>query len=101
MTISHPLRSVIVDFLPDDEAIAMRFVELEKVRAISAKALTFPMFFDEEAARVSGSFALDDEFARRLGAAILKALGASYPDLQALLTITNSPIAREITPPPD
>lgn len=94
MAISHPLRSVIVDFLPNDEAIAMRFIEIEKVSEISAQALTYPMFFNEEAEQVGGKFSLDDEFARRLGAAILKGLGASYPDLQSILTMTNSPIAR-------
>jgi len=98
MTISHPLRSVIVDFSPSDESIRICAVKRELVETTIAQALHFPMFFDEEAARSGSNFVLDDEFARRLGAGILSALALSYPELKATLNLSG-PMAREIGPP--
>jgi hypothetical protein len=101
MTASHPLRSVVIDFSPADDSISVYPVERTEVESIMAHALKFPVFFDEEAARVGDAFALDDEFARRLGASILNALALSYPNLKAILATTNGPIHRAAGPSTD
>jgi hypothetical protein len=101
MSAFHPLRSVVIDFSPADDSISVYPVERAEVERIMARALRFPVFFDEEAARIDDGFALDDEFARRLGASILNALALSYPDLKAILATTNGPIPRAANPSPD
>jgi len=101
MSAFHPLRSVVIDFSPTDDSISVYPVERAEVEHIMAHALKFPVFFDEEAARVGDGFALDDEFARRLGVSILGALALSYPNLKAILATTNGPIPRTASPSPD
>jgi hypothetical protein len=103
MSTSHPLRSVIVDFSPDDESISIYPVERVEVENIITHALKYPVFFDEVAARGESGYVLDDEFARRFGAGILNALALSYPDLKAIINMTNGPIPRapKVSPSPD
>lgn len=103
MSTSHPLRSVIVDFSPDDESISIYPVDRVEVEKVVAHALKFPVFFDEVAARGDHGYLLDDEFARRFGAGILNALALSYPDLKKIIATTNEPVPRvpKVNPSPD
>lgn len=41
---------------------------------------------------VEGDFKLDDEFARRLGVAMLNLIGAGQPDIKQYMTVTQEPI---------
>jgi hypothetical protein len=65
-----------------------------EVEKIVAHAPKFPVFFDETAARGEHGYLLDDEFARRIGVGILKALALSHPELKTMITATNAPINR-------
>ncbi|MGX7000910.1 hypothetical protein [Caballeronia sp. KNU42] len=103
MSLSQPIRSVLVDFSPDDESISLYQVKRVEVENVIAHALKYPVFFDEVAARGDHGYLLDDEFARRIGAGILNALALSYPELKAIINTTNEPIPRTPTasPSPD
>ena len=94
MNAAHLSRCVIVDFSPDDESIPVYQVTRAEVEKIVAHAPKFPVFFDETAAKGEHGYLLDDEFARRIGVGILNALALSYPELKAMITATNAPIAR-------
>jgi hypothetical protein len=70
-------------------------VEREKTQSIIANALEIPILFDETAARVGDRYQLDDEFARRLGVAMLNLLALSYPELKQDITASQAPISRD------
>jgi hypothetical protein len=66
-----------------------------KTRSIIADALEIPILFDEAAAQVGDRYQLDDEFARRLGVAMLNLLALSYPELKQDITASQAPKARD------
>jgi hypothetical protein len=86
-------RSLIVEYLPDDRRISVYGVEKEIAASLTTNALEAPIFLDDEAGKEGAEFTLDDEFARRLGSALLNVLALSYTDLQQSLTATNSPLS--------
>jgi hypothetical protein len=91
----HPLRSIIVNYSPDDQRISVYGVDKAKTETITAGALEAPIFLEEEAHKEGAEYKLDDEFARRLGVAMLNVLALSYPDLRPLITATNAPLPRK------
>jgi hypothetical protein len=70
-------------------------VEREKTQPIIAGALEISILFDESAAQVGDRYQLDDEFARRLGVAMLNLLALSYPELKQDIAASQAPKARD------
>ena len=93
MTKVDRCRSLIVEYLPDERRISVYGVEKEIAASLTTNALEAPIFLDDEAGKEGAEFTLDDEFARRLGSALLNVLALSYTDLQQSLTATNSPLS--------
>ncbi|SAL80336.1 hypothetical protein AWB67_05610 [Caballeronia terrestris] len=79
MTKVDRCRSLIVEYLPDDRRISVYGVEKEIAASLTTNALEAPIFLDDEAGKEGAEFTLDDEFARRLGNALLNVLALSYP----------------------
>jgi hypothetical protein len=95
MASNHPKRSIIIDFSAEDARLLVYPVEREKTQPIIADALEIPILFDEAAAQVGDRYQLDDEFARRLGVAMLNLLALSYPELKQDITASQAPKARD------
>jgi hypothetical protein len=95
MALNHPKRSIIIDFSAEDARLLVYPVEREKTRSIIADALEIPILFDEAAAQAGDRYQLDDEFARRLGVAMLNLLALSYPELKQDITASQAPKARD------
>jgi hypothetical protein len=95
MASNHPKRSIIIDYSAEDARLLVYPVEREKTRSIIADALEIPILFDEAAAQVGDRYQLDDEFARRLGVAMLNLLALSYPELKQDITASQAPNARD------
>ena len=95
MASNHPKRSIIIDYSAEDARLLVYPVEREKARSIIADALEIPILFDEAATQAGDRYQLDDEFARRLGVAMLNLLALSYPELKQDITASQAPKARD------
>ena len=69
-------RSLVLTYSPHTDAIA----------AVPANALLAPIFLEEH------SHALNDEFARRLGAGLLAMLAVSNPEMKQYISTTVNPL---------
>jgi hypothetical protein len=84
-TNSKPL-SIVLTYSAETEAIDIQSVSTSEIASATANALTYPVFLDEH------GHALNDEFARRLGAGLLALLSASHPELKPLISTTVNPL---------
>ncbi|SOE94170.1 hypothetical protein SAMN05414139_06981 [Burkholderia sp. D7] len=78
--------SIVLTYSAETEAINIQSVSTSEIASTTANALTYPVFFEEH------GHALDDEFARRLGAGLLAMLAVSHPEIRPLITTTVSPL---------
>ncbi|MGA7777299.1 MAG: hypothetical protein WCA85_06255 [Paraburkholderia sp.] len=87
MTIIPP-RSVILRYDQDSQRLNVQLVEPAKLAPLLAGLFTVPILLDDF------DFRLDDEFARRLGVAMLNAVALGQPDIKQYMTVTREPIDR-------
>jgi len=87
MTPSTKQRSLVLTYSPETDAINIHSVSTSAVAAVTATALLAPVFLEEHA------HALNDEFARRLGAGLLAMLAVTNPELKPFISTTASPMA--------
>ncbi|KVR04715.1 hypothetical protein WK09_28950 [Burkholderia ubonensis] len=83
---NHPPYSVILSFTGD--SFDVRAVEKEKIAATTADSLAIPILLDEF------DHKLDDEFARRLGVAMLNLIALGQPDIKRFMAVTQDPESR-------
>jgi hypothetical protein len=83
---NHPPYSVVLTYKADLEQLVVHAVDPNRVAPLVAGALEMPILLDEY------DFKLNDEFARRLGVAILNLIGAGQPDIKQYMTVTQEPI---------
>ncbi|OTP80031.1 hypothetical protein [Caballeronia sordidicola] len=79
-------RSLVLTYSRDTDAINIHSVSTGAVAAVTATALLTPVFLGEHA------HALNDEFARRLGAGLLAMLAVTNPELKPFISTTASPM---------
>jgi hypothetical protein len=87
MTIDSP-RSVVLNYDQDSQRLNVQLVEPAQLASILAGKFTVPILLDDF------DFRLDDEFARRLGVAMLNAVALGQPELKQYMTFTPHPIDR-------
>lgn len=85
MTID-PLRSVVLNYDEDSQRLNVQLIDPTRLAPLLAKAFTVPILLDDF------DFRLDDEFARRLGVAVLDAIALGQPGIKQFMTVTQEPI---------
>ncbi|MFL9996578.1 hypothetical protein PQR34_17480 [Paraburkholderia sediminicola] len=83
-----PVRSVVLNYDEDSQRLNVQLIEPARLTPLLKKAFTVPILLDDF------DFRLDDEFARRLGVAILNAIALGQPDIKRYMTVTQEPIDR-------
>jgi hypothetical protein len=79
--------SIVLTYSAETEAINIQSVgTFEIATALANARMTDPVFFEEH------SHALNDEFARRLGAGLLALLAVSHPEIKPLISTTVNPL---------
>jgi hypothetical protein len=84
--VKHTPYSVIVTYVEDCQQLIVQAVEPAKLTTIVAEKLEMPILLDEY------DFKLDDEFARRLGVAMLNLIALGQPNIEKYMNVTQQPI---------
>ncbi|MFM0741962.1 hypothetical protein PQQ51_32440 [Paraburkholderia xenovorans] len=79
MAIDAP-RSVVLTYDQDSQRLNVQLVEPAELASILVGKFTVPILLDEH------EFTLDDEFARRLGVAMLNAVALGQPEIKRYMT---------------
>ena len=85
---THPPYSVVLTYAEDRQMMIVQAVDPAKLAPLVAGKLEMPILFDEF------DFKLDDEFARRLGVAVLNLIALGQPEIKQYITATQDPIPR-------
>ncbi|CAE6709169.1 hypothetical protein G2912_01790 [Paraburkholderia aspalathi] len=81
-----PPRSVVLKYDQNSQRLNVQLVEPAKLAPFLAGKFTVPILLDDF------DFKLDDEFARRLGVAMLNAIALGQPEIKQYMTVTQDPI---------
>ncbi|SAL57265.1 hypothetical protein AWB68_02805 [Caballeronia choica] len=87
-TAKHPPYSVVLTYAEDRQMLTARTVEAAQLAPLVATRLEMPILLDEF------EFKLDDEFARRLGVAVLNLIALGQPEIKQFMSVTQSPMPR-------
>lgn len=79
-------RSVILDYDQNTERLNVRLIDRAELASLLTGLFTVPILLDDF------DFKLDDEFARRLGVAMLNAIALDQPDIEKYISVTKNPI---------
>ncbi|NPT55885.1 hypothetical protein [Paraburkholderia elongata] len=82
----HSPYSVVLTYNEDLQQLIVHAIDPNRLALLMAEALEMPILLDEY------DFKLDDEFARRLGVAMLNLIGAGQPNIKRYMTVTQEPI---------
>lgn len=85
----HPPYSVVLTYTEDSQQLMVQTVEPAKLAPLVAGQIELPILLDEY------EFKLDDEFARRLGVAMLNLIALGQPDIKQYMSVTQEPISRQ------
>ncbi|NPT55879.1 hypothetical protein [Paraburkholderia elongata] len=83
-----PPRSVVLNYDQGSQRLNVQLVEPARLVPILTGIFAVPILLDEF------DFRLDDEFARRLGVAMLNAIALGQPDIKQYMTVSQEPIDR-------
>lgn len=83
--VKHTPYSIIVTYDGDREQLIVQAVDPAKLAKIVAGKLEMPIVLDEF------NFKLDDEFARRLGVAMLNLIALGQPKIEQYMNVTQQP----------
>ena len=86
MAPSNKQRSLVLTYSPETDAINIHSVATTAITEVTSNALLAPIFLEEHGR------ALNDEFARRLGAGLLAMLAVSHPEIKPLISTTVNPL---------
>jgi hypothetical protein len=78
---THPPYSVVLTYLEDQKTLSVRAVEPEAIASLMADKLDLPILLEEF------DFKLDDEFARRLGKAVLDVIALRQPEIKQYMNL--------------
>ncbi|MFM0741965.1 hypothetical protein PQQ51_32455 [Paraburkholderia xenovorans] len=82
----HTPYSLIVTYAEDRQQLIVQAVDPVKVTSIIAGKLEMPILLE------AFDFRLDDEFARRLGVAMLNLIALGQPNIEQYMNVTQQPI---------
>lgn len=85
MSTTHPAYSVVLTYEEHRDMLTVHAVPSADLKAPTSSRLEIPILVDEF------SFTLDDEFARRLGVAMLNLLALGQPDIRQYMSVTPGP----------
>jgi hypothetical protein len=77
----HPSYSVVLTYAEDQKTLSVRAVEHGKLAPLLADKLDLPILLEEF------DFRLDDEFARRLGTAVLNPIALGQPEIMNYMSL--------------
>ncbi|SAL64368.1 hypothetical protein AWB70_05971 [Caballeronia cordobensis] len=83
---THQPYSVALTYLEDQQMLSVRAIEPAKIAPLLTGKLELPILLDEF------DFKLDDEFARRLGVAVLNLIALGQPDIKKYISATQATI---------
>ncbi|KVO11701.1 hypothetical protein [Burkholderia ubonensis] len=83
---NHPAYSVVLSLSGD--RFDVQAIEQKNVERVAAGALTMPIMLDDF------DYKLDDEFARRLGVAMLNLIALGHPEIMQFMSVTQDPGGR-------
>ncbi len=86
---THPPYSVVLSYAEDRQMLTVQTVDPVELAPLVAGKLEMPILLDEF------NFKLDDEFARRLGVAMLNLIALGKPEIKQYMCVTPEPIQRE------
>ena len=86
---NHPPYSVVLTYDEQQEKFNVQTVDPTRLAPLLAGRLEMPILLDEF------DYKVDDEFARRLGVAMLNLIALGKPELKQYMTVTPGPIPRE------
>jgi hypothetical protein len=84
----HPPYSVVLTYSEDRQQLTVQTVDPAKLAPLVAGKIEMPILLDEY------DFKLDDEFARRLGVAMLNLIALGQPDIKQYMSATQQPIEK-------
>ncbi|MEX3931962.1 hypothetical protein AB4Y32_09135 [Paraburkholderia phymatum] len=84
----HSPYSIVLTYQEDRQMLTAYAVEPAAVAPLLAGKLEMPILLDEF------EFKLDDEFARRLGVAMLNLIALGQPDIKQYMSVTPGPLPR-------
>ena len=82
---THQPYSVVLTYIEEQQMLSVRAIEPAKVAPLLAGKLEMPILLDDF------DFKLDDEFARRLGVAVLNLISLGQPDIKQYMSVTATP----------
>jgi hypothetical protein len=85
---THQPYSVVLTYNEKQEMLSVRAVEPAKIAPLLTGKLELPILLDEF------QFKLDDEFARRLGVAMLNLIALGQPEIKRYMSVTTTPSPR-------
>ena len=83
---THPPYSVVLTYAEDRQRLTVQTVDPAKLIPLVAGKIEMPILLDEY------DFKLDDEFARRLGVAMLNLIALGQPDIRQYMSVTQEAI---------
>jgi hypothetical protein len=86
---THPPYSVVLTYDEDEQRFHVQTADPAKLAALLASRLNMPILLDEF------EYKIDDEFARRLGVAMLNLIALGKPDLKRYMNVTPGPISKD------
>ncbi|NML31150.1 hypothetical protein HHL14_09915 [Paraburkholderia sp. G-4-1-8] len=86
--VSHPPYSVVLTYSEENQALTVQSVDPAEVAPLVAGKIKMPILLDEH------DFKIDDEFARRLGVAMLNVIALGQPDIRQYMSVTQDPVDR-------
>ncbi|PTB18260.1 hypothetical protein C9I57_24075 [Trinickia symbiotica] len=85
---NHPPYSVVLTYDESEGKFNVQTVDPAKLAPLLAGRLEMPILLDEF------DYKVDDEFARRLGVAMLNLIALGKPELKQYMSVTPGPIPR-------
>lgn len=85
---THPPYSVVLTYDDDEQKFSVQTADSAELAPVLAGRLDMPILLDEF------DYKIDDEFARRLGVAMLNLIALGKPHLKQYMSVTPGPISR-------
>lgn len=82
---THPPYSVVLTYAEDRQMFAVQTVDPAKLAPLVAGKIEMPIILEDF------DFKLDDEFARRLGVAMLNLIALGKPEIKQYMSVTQDP----------
>ena len=89
---THPPYSAVLTYAEDRQRLTVQTVDPTKLIPLVAGKIEMPILLDEY------DFKLDDEFARRLGVAMLNLIALGQPEIRQYMSVTQEPINKPSKP---